>query len=107
VEADLDDGTPAQAQASARDLHKHATVARVGQAGRDIQVTAGDETAGLTSVFRTADRGLRHAEAEADLHRHREAQPKPEPAPARAVVDPHTRHSEPARAPEPAAEAAR
>jgi hypothetical protein len=107
VQADLDDGTATHAETSARELHRHATISRIGQAGRDIQAVASDQTAGLTSVFRTADRGLRHAEAEADLHRHREAQPKPEPAPARAVVDPHTRHSEPARAPEPAAEAAR
>jgi DnaB helicase-like protein len=107
VEADLDDGTAAHAETTARELHRHATLSRVGQAGRGIQSAASDETAGLTSVFRTADRGLRHAEAEADLHRQREAQPKPEPAPARAVVDPHTRRPEPARAPEPAAEAAR
>jgi hypothetical protein len=107
VEADLDDGTATQAQASARDLHKHATLSRIGQAGRDIQATASDETAGLTSVFRTADRGLRQAETEGDLHREREPQPKPEPASARTVADPHTRRSEPARIPEPVAEAAR
>lgn len=107
AEADLDNGIANQAQRSARELHKHATVSRVGQVGRDIQATAGDETAGLTSVFRTADRGLRQAEAEADLHRQREAQPNPEPAPAGAAADLHTRRSEPSRTPEPAAEAAR
>jgi DnaB-like helicase N terminal domain len=107
VEADLDDGTATHAETSARDLQRHATISRVGQVGRGIQAAASDQTAGLTSVFRTADRGLRQAEAEAGLHRHREVQPKPEPASARAVVDPHTRHSEPSHTPEPAAEAAR
>ena len=81
VEADLDDGTATQAETSARELHEHATLSRVGQAGRDIQAAASDQTAGLTSVFRTADRGLRQAEAEADVHRQREPQPSPPPAP--------------------------
>ena len=106
VQADLDDGTPTAAQASARELHRHATLSRVGQAGRDIQAAASDQTAGLTSVFRTADRGLRQAEAETDVHRYREPQPRPQPAPGRAA-QPTPGRSMPARAPEPAAEAAR
>ncbi len=102
VQADLDDGNPTQAQATARELHKHATVSRIGQAGRDIQAAASDQTAGLTSVFRTADRGLQHAEKEADVHRQRE----PQPAAARATADRTAGRSMPSRAPEPAAEAA-
>jgi hypothetical protein len=107
VEADLDDGTATHAETSARDLHKHATLSRVGQVGRDIQAAASDQTAGLTCVFRTADRGLRHAEAEADVHRHREPQPRPQPVPGRAAADRAAGRPAPARAPEPAAEAAR
>jgi len=103
VEADLDDGTPTAAQASARELHKHATLSRIGQVGRDIQAEASDPTAGLTSVFRTADRGLRQAEAETDVHRPRE----PQPAPARTAADRAAGPPAPSRAPEPAAEAAR
>jgi hypothetical protein len=103
VEADLDDGTATQAETSARELHKHATISRIGQAGRDIQAAASDQTGGLTSVFRTADRGLRHAEAETDVHRQRE----PQPAPARTAADRTSGPPAPSRAPEPAAEAAR
>ena len=80
VQADLDDGTPAHAEASARELHKHATVARVGQAGREIQARAGDETQGLTAVFRGADRSLQMAETEAQIVRqHEPRQPSRQP----------------------------
>ena len=34
VQASLDDGVPGQAETSARELHKHATAARVGRVGR-------------------------------------------------------------------------
>jgi hypothetical protein len=103
VEADLDEGTATHAETSARELHEHATLSRVGQVGRDIQAAASDQTAGLTFVFRTADRGLRQAEAEADVHRYRE----PQPAPARAAADRTAGRPAPSRAPEPAAEAGR
>jgi replicative DNA helicase len=80
VQADLDDGTPAQAEASARDLHTHATTARISRAGQDIQASAADHAEALTSVFRSADRSLHQAEAEAQIIRQHEPDRPPRPS---------------------------
>ena len=79
VQADLDDGTPAHAEASARDLHQHATVARISRAGQDIQASSGDHAEPLTSVFRSADRNLRQVDAEAQAARRHEPDCTPRP----------------------------
>ena len=79
VQADLDDGTPAQAEASARDLHQHATTGRISRAGQDIQASAGDDAEPLTSVFRSADRSLRQVEAEAQVIRQHQPDRTPRP----------------------------
>jgi replicative DNA helicase len=91
VQADLDDGTPAQAEASARDLHQHATTARISRAGQDIQASAGDDAEPLTSVFQSADRSLHQVEAEAQIARQHEPDRTPRPGqpqpPARPRLD--------------------
>jgi replicative DNA helicase len=101
VQADLGDGTPAQAEASARDLHTHATTARISRAGQDIQASAADDAEPLTSVFRSADRSLRQAEAEAQIIRQHEPGRPPRPGqpqpPARPRLD-----RQPGGEPEPA-----
>lgn len=81
VQADLADGTPAQAEASARDLHTHATTARISRAGQDIQASAADDAEPLTSVFRSADRSLRQVDAEAQVAREHEPDCTPQPGP--------------------------
>ena len=93
VQADLDDGTPAQAEASARDLHQHATTARISRAGQDIQASAGDDAEPLTSVFRSADRSLHQVEAEAQVIRQHEPDRTPRPGQPQPPARPRPRRA--------------
>jgi replicative DNA helicase len=88
VQADLDDGTPAHAPATARLLHRHATTAQAAQAGHDIQAHASDDTQPLTRVFHATDRSLRHVEGEEHIVRQHESRPARRPTPPPAARRP-------------------